>query len=405
MRYNQPTLKASTVHAYASHLLMQTLQREEDYKPALPLNVVASVLILAACWQTSLTGACRLVQSHPDHARVREVVYACLPPRPRDLLHRLLAALWQTLPDYLRLRPRVMAVDMHQRPYYGKATTKGCTRRQKKASTRKSFTYATLAVLDRGGRYTVGLLPLRPCMRLTTVLQRLLEQARQAGLAISYLLLDKEFYAAEAIAWLQKGQVPFLMPAVKKGKKGTGNSYLFAPTHAVGWCSYTWTTPRRRWDFHAKKRRKCGNVTVTVRMCVARCVKKGGVAEAVVYAAWGLGKEWSPAQVVQAYRRRFGIEAGYRQLEACLGRTSSAKEIYRLLLIGVALLLCNLWANLHSEVFGSGPVSERTLHLERARLNDVIAAVAAVIAASLGGWVSEWPVQHLLPEKLMAFQT
>jgi putative transposase len=403
MRYNQPTLKASTVHAYANHLLMQTLELENS-KPVLPLNLVASVLILAACWQTSLTGACRMVQSHPDHLRVREVVYACLPPKPRDLLRRLLAALWQTLPDYLRLRPRVMAVDMHQRPYYGKGSTKGCTRRQKKASTRKSFTYATLAVLDPYGRYTVGLLPLRPYMRLTTVLDELLQQAREVGLEIAYLLLDKEFYAAEAIAWLQKEQIPFLMPAVQKGKKGTGNSYLFAPTHAVGWCAYTWTTPRRRWDFHAKKRRKCGTVTVTVRMCVARCVKKGRVAEPVVYAAWGLGKEWSPAQVVETYRKRFGIEASYRQLGQCLARTSSPKEKYRLLLVGLALLLCNLWANLHSEVFGSGPASERRLHLEAARLNDLIAAVAAVIATSLGGWVSQWSVQHPLPAKLASFQ-
>jgi hypothetical protein len=404
MRYNQPTLKASTVHAYANHLLMETLELE-NYEPVLPLNVVASVLILAACWQTSLTGACRLVQSHPDHARVREVVYACLPSKPRDLLARLLAALRQTLPDHLRRGPRIMALDMHQRPYYGKGSTKGCTRRQKKASTRKSFTYATLAVLDHSGRYTVGLLPMRPCMRLTTVLEELLKQAQEVGMQISYLLLDKEFYSAETIALLQKKQVPFLMPAVKKGIKGRGNSYLFEPTQPVGWCCYTWTTPRRRWDFKAKKRQERGTVTVTVKMCVARCAKKDGVKEPVVYAAWGLGKDWSPAQVVEAYRKRFGIEASYRQLGQCLARTSSTKEKYRLLLVGLALLLCNLWANLHSEVFGSGPVSERTLHLERARLNDLIAAVAAVIAASLGGWVLEWSIQRLLSETLAAFQT
>jgi Transposase DDE domain len=404
MRYNQRTLKASTVHAYANHLLMQTLELE-DYTPVLPMKVVASVLILAACWQTSLTGACRMVQSHRDHGRVREVVYACLPPKPRDLLARLLVALRQTLPDHLLRGPRVMALDMHQRPYYGKGTTKGCTRRQKKDSTRKSFTYATLAVLDRSGRYTVGLLPMRPYMRLTTVIEELLKQAQEVGLQISYLLLDKEFYAAEAIALLQKKQVSFLMPAVKKGSAGTGNAYLFEPTQPVGWCCYTWTAPRRRWDFQAKKRRQHGTITVTVKMCVARCAKKGGVKEPVVYAAWGLGKDWSPAQVVETYRKRFGIETSYRQLGQCLAQTSSPKEKYRLLLVGLALLLCNLWANLHSEVFGSGPVSERTLHLERARLNDMIAGVAAVIAASLGGWVSEWPMQGPLPDKLVAFQT
>src|SRR5206468_205250 len=137
--YNQSTLKASTVHAYARQLLLQTLELEQ-YQPALPLRLVASVLLLAACWRTSLTLACRLVQDRPAHHHVRKALTACLPPRPRDLLGRLRRALRQTLPDHLGRVPRVLALDLHQRPYYGKKTTKGVTLRQRKASTRKSFT-------------------------------------------------------------------------------------------------------------------------------------------------------------------------------------------------------------------------------------------------------------------------
>src|SRR2546423_3945377 len=118
MRYKQCTLKASTVHAYAKQLLMQTREMEKS-QPVLPMRVVASVLILAACWQTSLTGACRLVKDTPSHRHVREGVACCLPPRPRDLLARLLAGLRQTLPDHLGVAPRAMAIDLHQRPYYG----------------------------------------------------------------------------------------------------------------------------------------------------------------------------------------------------------------------------------------------------------------------------------------------
>jgi DDE family transposase len=399
MRPYQPTVKASTVHAWAQRLLQQTLELEQ-WQPAIPLKVVVSVLLLAACWQTSLTGACQLVKEKPSHRQVRNALQACLPPRPRDLLARLLRALQQTLPDYLFGAPRVMAIDLHQRPYYGKKKTKGCTLRQKKASTKKSFTYATLAVLDAGGRFTVGLLPTRPHMRWTTVVEQLLQQAGGIGLQVSYLLLDKDFYSAEVIALLQKRHVPFLMPAKKRGKKpGCGNQHLFQPDCPVGWHPYTWTTALRRMDFQSKKRRERGQLTVTVQMCVARR-EKGGKAETLVYATAGLGKAWSPAQVVAAYRRRFGIEAKYRQLGQCLARTSSRCERLRLLLVGMALLLCNLWSYLHSEVFGTGPAGKRQLHRQVARLTSLIAAVAAVIAEQFGGWLSEWTTQHPLPLEL-----
>jgi hypothetical protein len=319
---------------------------------------------------------------------------------PLDLLARLLRALRKSLPDHLGRRPLPMALDLHQRPYYGKKNTKGVTLRQKKASTRKSFTYATLAVLDRGGRFTVGLLPTRPHMRWTTVVERLLQQAQEFGLQVAYLMLDKDFYSAEVIALLQQRGVAFLMPAQKRGgKAGRGNRHLFGADCPVGWYEYTWTADLRRMDFRAGKRRKRGRLTVTVRMCVARRPAGG---KALVYAAWGLSK-WAPAQVVQAYRKRFGIEAQYRQLGQCLARTSARGEGLRLLLVGLALLLGNLWAYLHSEVFSRGPAGSREVDLRRLRLAELIAAVAADIAAEFGGWVREWPTQRPLPDRIAAY--
>jgi hypothetical protein len=407
MRYNQSTLKASTVHAQAQHLLLQTLEKE-PHEPILPLRVVGAVLILAACWQTSLTGACDRVKDKPCHRHVRQALYVCLPPRPRDLLSRLLNALRQTLPDDLFWRPLVMALDLHQRPYYGKKNTKGCTLRQRKASTRKSFTYATLAALDGwGGRYTVGLLATRPHMRLTTLVGQLLDQAHTLGLSLSYLMLDKEFYCAEVIDLLQKQQVAFLMPARKKGNQGQGNTHLFELACPVGWHSYTWTTDLRRLDFKTKKRHKRGSLTVQVQMCVARPTKlRAGKKkdEPWVYASWGLGKGWSPVQVVAAYRQRFGIEVQYRQLGQCLARTSSRHEQLRLLLVGLALLLCNLWAYLHSEVFSQGPLGQRQRRLGLLRLTPLIAALADFIASVFGGYLGEWSIQRPLPAKLATFQ-
>jgi hypothetical protein len=201
---------------------------------------------------------------------------------------------------------------------------------------------------------------------------------------------------------LQKRGLPFLVPLGRRGQKGQGNAWLFEPTLPLGWYDYTWTTLVRRRHRTSGHRRRRGALSVTVRVCVARQPKDG---KPLVYASWGLGKGWSVAQVVATYRRRFGIEAGYRQLGQCLARTSSRREGLRLLLVGLALLLCNLWALLHDGAFSTGPVSERQPHLGLLRLAELSAALAAVIAAEFGGWVSEWPTQRPLPQPIAMFQT
>src|SRR5262249_41988129 len=50
-----------------------------------------------------------------------------------------------------------------------------------------------------------------------------------------------------------------------------------------------------------------------------------------------------PAVVAREYARRFGIESSYRQLNEGRARTSSRSALLRLLLLGLALLLRNLW--------------------------------------------------------------
>jgi hypothetical protein len=232
MRRSQFTLRAAAVHAHARQLLREHLPLR-DYKASLPAHRLAAVLLLAACWQASLSAACQLVHGTPSHETVRKALHACLPPRPRRLRDRLLAALHACLPDHLRGCPLPMAIDLHQRPYYGRPT-RGSARRQKRKGTRKAFTYATLAVLCPQGRFTAGLLTVRPFMRLTTVLAELFAQAERAGPQAAYLLADKEFYAAEALDWLRRHGIPFVLPMAKRGREGG---------EATGTCS---TRPPRR---------------------------------------------------------------------------------------------------------------------------------------------------------------
>ena len=398
MRHPQFTLSAATVHSQARRLLQEHLEIQ-DYKQSVPASLLVSVLLLASCWQFSLSCVCSLVHNAPSFETVRKALFACLPPKPTTLRRRILTALRQTLPDHLRATPQAMALDLHQRPYWGEPT-RGTTVRQKKKSTKKSFTFATLAVVDSCGRFNVGVLLTRSYMRLTTIVETLLDQAAEAGLSVSYLLLDKEFYAAEVIDLLQRRDIAFIIPAQQRGKKADGgNRHLFEASTAVGWYKYCWTAPLRRRDFHTGKRHKKGTLTVTVSMCVTRSPKTG---KPLVYACGGLSS-WSPADVKRTYRKRFGIESSYRQLGECLARTSSRREEVRLLLVGVALLLLNLWAWAHSELLGEGPLGERRLRLETLRMAALRYGVAIIIALKQG-MLTEWRTQSAIPEVFAKFK-
>jgi putative transposase len=61
------------------------------------------------------------------------------------------------------------------------------------------------------------------------------------------------------------------------------------------------------------------------------------------------------------YRSRFGIESSYRQAHQARIRTSSRKPALRLLFMGVALVLRNVWVWLHAEVMAQPQRGARQL--------------------------------------------
>jgi putative transposase len=390
-------VNAARVHVQARHLLIDCLQLR-DYKRSVPARLLASLMLLAALTHSSLCCACQLHPRSACYDSARKALHAALPARPRDLLGRLVAALHRCLPDFLRAAPQVMALDLHQRPFYGRKTTKGCCPCKRKAGAKRCFSYATLAALSPAGRFNVGLLPFRPTMRLTTVIRELLGQAGRAGLSVAYLMMDKQFHSAEVIHWLQERGLAFLVPAQRHGKEGGGNLRFFAPSCEPGWYDYSWTARLRKWDFKDKKRVQKGELTVKVRLCVARQWKQGKEGR-LVYACGGISG-WSVGQVRNAYRRRFGIESSYRQLGQCLARTSSSDERVRLLWVGLGLLLLNLWARLHALAFGDGPLGERRLLLGRLRLLVLRFWVAVAIVLERPP-LPDWPTQRPLLDSLM----
>jgi hypothetical protein len=73
----------------------------------------------------------------------------------------------------------------------------------------------------QGRRYTLAICRVRAKQTMDHVVRTLLERLVILGIRIQLLLLDRGFYSVRVIGDLITAELPFIMPAVKRGKKPT----------------------------------------------------------------------------------------------------------------------------------------------------------------------------------------
>lgn len=235
-------------------------------------------------------------------------------------------------------------------------------------------------MVRKGYRFTVALTPVERGEKLAAVLQRLLKQASRVGIKPRLLLLDRGFHSVGVIRYLQAARYPFLMPMICRGRKpehpqGPSGSNVFRCWKRSGRGSYTLTDSTGR----------TATVSVAVRCCNQRGQRKAkrGGRQRLVYAYWGF-RPGSLAWVQQTYRRRFAIEASYRQTHEARIRTSSRQPLVRLFYVGVALLLRNVWVWLHWQVLSTPQRGGRRLNLHRLRFQSLLGWLQQVVEGLFG---------------------
>jgi len=333
-----------------------------DFGRSVSALLLGRLLVMAACVGASLSGVAGRTRRSPSGETVRKALLANLLGDQAEMERRINGSLLRLTPKAFFKRPRRLAIDLHQRPYYGQREHVPVRGGKKKKGTKWFWTWATVAVVEHGQRWTVAMTPVGPGDALEDVVARLLDHVKTAKILVKMALVDREFYAANVIAVFQSRGVPFLMPAIRRGQlQGangpTGTQRFFQPG-TTGFFEHTWTA-----------RGKSKGQPVTVRIaCVLRRAddrRKGPL----VFAFSNLSSGqllWYRAK----YRRRFGIETSYRQLGEGLAQTTSKRLAWRMLLIAVALLLRNLWVWRNQHVH-QGPVSlsiqlhQLNIHLSR----------------------------------------
>jgi hypothetical protein len=378
MRPPHRILRRRHVHRLAAEHLQAHL-RFQDYRRKTSARTLWSLLLAAAARTSSLSDACQRLGDAPSDETARKALLATLPDYAA-LQRRLNAALAGYLPKALRKRRQRLAIDLTLTPYHGRPfrDPSEVYRGQAKDGTSHFHAYATAYVVKHGRRYTVALAGVAKAESLKDVLGRLLRQAARVGVRPHLLLLDRGFYSVAVIRYLQRARYPFLMPVACHGRSpkqpgGPTGSHVFRTWKRSGWSTYTLTDARRR--------------TATVSICV-KCRNYRGQwkrhgRQALIY-AYGGHRPPSPDAVFTTYRLRFGIESSYRQMHAARIRTTTRRPVVRLLYVGIALVLRNLWVWLHYTVLSMPRRGGRVILLERLRWETLLLWLLHVVEEAFG---------------------
>jgi putative transposase len=337
--------------------------------------VVVAVLAFAAQRLSSIHDACARLDRAPDGDTVLGHL-ARLLLDPARLERRLQAALTRDLPRAVRRGGWPVAVDITLIPYHGAPhrDPSEVYRGQPKSGTTHFHAYATAYLVRAGHRYTLAVIWVRHGTTGAHVVRDLLRRVRAAGVRVRVVLVDRGFNNAGVVRYLQAARVPFIMPQAVHGRAPADGQLrglrAIRAHHPTGWTTY-------RWKPHGDPRH------VQVALCVCRRRRRDRRGHRVFLYACGRIHA-SPAWVKAIYRQRFGVETSYRQMNRCRIRTTTRKPALRLLFVGVALLLRNLWAWLHWNRLAQPRRGGRRLQLERLRLATMLLWLAHLAEALLG---------------------
>ena len=317
------------------------------------------VLLWAASHHDTVNHACEVLDGVPSANDIR--YHLSKFDDMQTLETQLNQTLQSRLPkDIINHRHR-LAIDLHLIPYYGKPTEENASyiyRSEAKAGTTYFFAYATIYVIRAHQRVTLALHAIVRGETMVAIITYLLAQLTAIQVKIERLYLDRGFYSVPVIRWLQALNIPFLMPAIIRGKTG-GTRAL-----CKGRKSYR--------THYTLKSNEYGSVECEISVvCRYHKGKRGkhGI-RYLLFVSYRLNIDLH--QLPGHYRDRFGIETSYRIKNQCRIRTTTKQPGIRLLFVGIAFVLVNLWVWLLWTRVSRSRRGGRRVYQERFRLRTML---------------------------------
>ena len=129
----------------------------------------------------------------------------------------------------MKKKKQALAIDLNLIPYYGEPSPEEAPyiyRSQAKNGTCSFYAYATVYVIKKGKRVTLAMRGVRWADTKVALITHLLSELSALKIGFKKLYLDREFFTVSVISWLIGLDLPFILPAIKRGKTGGINQFL-----------------------------------------------------------------------------------------------------------------------------------------------------------------------------------
>jgi hypothetical protein len=333
-----PKLTADQVLEHARQGLQAHLPLQaEGYKCT--KDDLLNILLTAAARHCTIESASAELDSGPGAETIRQYLNEQLTPEQLpDLERDLNEALAAQVPKRLWRQTQDIAIDLHDRPYYGKTPQEEglWVRSRAKAGTTRFYRVATAYVIRRGLRVTLAIHFFLPGDSIVDTLSTLLEHIEGIGISINCLFLDKGFAGIDCQTYLDESSIPALIACTIRGR--TGGTRALCQGNKSYRTTHTFRNTAEKKQF-----------TAEVAVCrVFSTAKRTGRMKR--RAGWLLfiliNLDLTPRQARRSYRRRFGVETSYRCAGQVRAWTTSKNPALRFVLIGVSFFLLNVWLHL-----------------------------------------------------------
>jgi len=208
--------------------------------------------------------------------------------------------------ERLLSKPVIVAIDFHDVPYYGEkrdVCILGCKNQK---GTSWCHRYATIEIVEGGRRLTLAAMQVNRFLfaNKSWVVKKLLERAMRY-VKIKIVLLDRGFFSSDVIQLLNDMKLDWLMPVVLNRK-------------------------------------------IKYIMKTMKGYKMRNVAFNLIVGNWKWATNMNSvcSKLIKLYKKRWGIETGYRVKKDFKIKTCTNNHVIRTLFFFIQILMYNFWTNI-----------------------------------------------------------
>jgi putative transposase len=238
--------------------------------------------------------------------------------------------------------PVLAAMDLSDDRFYGKYN-RYIRRSKRDRGTNLFYTHASLHVVEHGRRATIFTAPVLQLDDHARIVERLILEGRRRGIRVHTLLLDRGFFSVDVMNVLRRHRVRFLMPAVKNDRI----------KEVIGWFHLGRVSPMTRFTMENAEQHEASFNLLIYRK---KDAKEGDPVHkrCITFATNMPYQEAMMAfgAIPEEYRKRWGIETGFRVQDNVQAKTTSTNYTVRTVYLMLSIFLYNVWVLLNAIMAG-----------------------------------------------------